>query len=249
MQTTEVLTLRQPSATRTITTSVAEIACISGLWSTSAYPQWEMARRVAERPTHIIHLPGHNGDPENLKKLRLVDCVAHVQRELQKFPTPPHLIGQSLGGLIAKLARQANPALMRSVVSICGTPPGQVRIPVQGRFIPFLPKMFLGKPFSLDKSNYAFVQGKSQGLILGEESGSLAWEVLWDRPNLYRMSGPPMIDFIADNDQFLPLHIQKESARITGYESRIVWDADHMWHCNPDFIDQMRRVFEWCDNH
>jgi pimeloyl-ACP methyl ester carboxylesterase len=81
---------------------------------------WETFRAVCDRPTLALDLPGHGAQPPLREPQTLESLAQHVMSRLPEGPV--HLVGFSLGALIAQYIARFAPArvlTLTSVNSVC----------------------------------------------------------------------------------------------------------------------------------
>lgn len=125
-------------------------------------------------------LPGHEpSDPAALAGLSLSDYLQALERVRAAQPTPPILIGHSMGGLLAQQLAASGPCA--ALVCLASAPPGM--LPAQLRALPYLaplmPQIVAGRPIQPTAATFRYLvlhdlpPGEQDELAatLGAESG------------------------------------------------------------------------------
>lgn len=229
----------------------AEVVFFPGMWETALSPQFNYWQEMVAN-SEVIHWPGHNGyDSHLLEGLTVMDCYHYAVKRLAEFVSPPRVVAHSFAALILERVRYYQPQLMKSLVTINGAPPGQIRVPPMLRFLPYLYHLHCAKrPFELFSWDRPFVAGKSQGIQFGPESALVAKEVLSGQHKIPHRTGLcEMLHVFGDSDQFYSPRLQHKVAKMLGARPMIIEDGEHMFHCHPKFKRQMNLVLEWSFSH
>ena len=98
-------------------------------------------------------LPGHEPpDAEALSTLDMPDYLRFLRAEVETCPSPPVLIGHSMGGLLAQQVASVVPC--RALVCVASAPPWMLSPPAGSLpwFAPMLPRVLLGRPLQASPS-------------------------------------------------------------------------------------------------
>lgn len=131
---------RQPAGEARETT----ILCVHGMWHGAWCWDENFLPYLAQQgyPAYALSLRGHCGSEgrEHLRRFSLADYVADLAELVARLPSPPVLVGHSMGGMIVQkyLERQPAPA----AVLLASTPPRGL-LPATVRFAGRHPLQFL----------------------------------------------------------------------------------------------------------
>ncbi len=168
--------------------------------------------------------PAHDGAPAELRarhpdpalaKLTLDELVAHFEAIVKKQPSPPVLVGHSMGGLIVQLL--LNRGLGARGVAIDSAPPKGVLVLRWSMLRANFPVLFGDQPVLLSESQwrYAFdnsstpedVHAHYERQLVPESKlvgrGALGAKIEWDRPH------PPLLLVAGGADHIIPAAVNR----------------------------------------
>jgi pimeloyl-ACP methyl ester carboxylesterase len=74
------------------------------------WDNWMVAAAGAGHPAYALSLAGHGSSPGSLYRSTLGSYVEDVMRTIASLPSPPVIVGHSLGGLIVQKVLERYPA-------------------------------------------------------------------------------------------------------------------------------------------
>jgi pimeloyl-ACP methyl ester carboxylesterase len=125
-----------------------QIVLIHGAFSRPLhFAAWIAFFSAAGFECHAPALPGHaSEDAELLRSVSLPDYLLALTTELRRLPSPPVLIGHSMGGLLAQQLAATEPC--RGLVCLASAPPWSLSAqPGALRYLlPMMPAILTGRP-------------------------------------------------------------------------------------------------------
>lgn len=117
---------------------------------------------------HALDLRGHGNSPgrENLRWARIPDYVADVAQVAAMLPTPPVVIGHSMGGLVTQKYLETHPA--PAAVLVSSAPPQGV-LPAALRFARQHPGAFIKGNLTLSLYPFVSPPALARQLLFSEE--------------------------------------------------------------------------------
>lgn len=236
------------------------VVLIHGMWGQpSVWANWQAMLESAGYRCHALRLPGHRADAdrstlETLGRTGLRDYVAAARAVVESLPTPPIVIGHSLGGLITQILAAEVP--LSAAVLLCPAAPAAV-FPLRPISLPGLIRSFSRpglwhKPFRLAPAEAAYlifnaIPQAQRGPLIDElvhESGRVAYEVAFGRLNLRRTNTVckdaitcPMLAIAGQLDHIVPVGVSRNIAKWYGakltyweYPDHAHWPlGEHGW--------------------
>ena len=236
---------------------------------------WRGLLVAAGYTCQAITLPGHEAAPGEpapvgLGLLGIQDYVAAVQKVVESCPTPPILIGHSMGGLIAQMvAAQGGQASGRKVAAVVGVnsaAPGAVfplrPVTLPGTLRHFANPLLWRLPFRLNawEARYllfnAFDPATAEKMAsqIVFESGRVAWQIgfgplNWAGSNRVDKSQitAPLLLLAGEKDRIVPIAASRAVARWYGTQaaSREYPQHAHWLLGEPGFEAVVQDALAW----
>lgn len=207
---------------------------------------------------------GHGESPTDkpLRACSVADYVEDVHSVAQQLPSPPVIIGHSMGGLIVQkyLERYNAPAgvLMTSIPPqgnlgnalrwIRERPSDFVKMTVTGKALPYInPPQLARQRFFSTHTPEADV--RKYAARLQEDSSRIGIDCLLLRLPRPKRVTAPMLVLGADEDG---AHTRKEiiaTARAYGTEAEFFPDMGHNMMLEPGWAAVAERIHTWCGTH
>ena len=207
---------------------------------------------------------GHGESPTDkpLRACSVADYVEDVHSVAQQLPSPPVIIGHSMGGLIVQkyLERYDAPAgvLMTSIPPqgnlgnalrwIRERPSDFVKMTVTGKALPYInPPQLARQRFFSTHTPEADV--RKYAARLQEDSSRIGIDCLLLRLPRPKRVTAPMLVLGADEDG---AHTRKEiiaTARAYGTEAEFFPDMGHNMMLEPGWAAVAERIHTWCGTH
>jgi pimeloyl-ACP methyl ester carboxylesterase len=178
-----------------------------GAW---CWEHWLAAAAVAGYPSYAVSLRGHGGSDGRLRTSRLGQYVDDVIAAATSLPTPPVLVGHSMGGLVVQrtLARYAVPAAVlvspvpahpavASLAAIARRHPLDALRIVGGGSLPLRPEYLFHE---LDDAAAATLADRCGG-----ESAVVQYQLLMHRPARAPLGSPPVLVLASPDDRLVPI--------------------------------------------
>ena len=222
---------------------------------------------------HAVSLRGHgqSGGHVRLHTWRLTDYVDDLAKAVQSMPSPPLLIGHSMGGMVVQkyLEAQAGAALgcdapVRGVVLMASVPPRGL--------LPTNLHMALRKPLLFQQMATFAVFGPSFGSVammeellfskgmprakleeyfhlVQAESQAAAMDMMWLDPLRLRPGqvSLPVLVMGARNDQFIPPELVLETAHFYRTRAEVLPDMAHAMMLEQNWRDAAELLLGWLD--
>jgi non-heme chloroperoxidase len=214
--------------------------------------------------SHAVNLSGHGGSlgREQLDTLSIRDYVADVAAVTERLPTPPVLIGHSMGGFVVQKYLENHQAA--GVVLMCSVPP-------QG-LLPITFSMLFSRPALLRDLNAALSGGQVSLDALREalfvqpvsaddlarysrqaqpESHRAIWDMsLFNLPRATHVADRlPMLVLGAEHDHLIPPTAVTMTARRYGVTAEIFPDMGHGIMLERDWRKVAQRILDWLKEH
>ena len=207
---------------------------------------------------------GHGESPTDkpLRSCSVADYVEDVHSVAEQLPSPPVIIGHSMGGLIVQkyLERYDAPAgvLMTSIPPqgnlgnalrwIRERPSDFVKMTVTGKALPYInpPQLARERFFS---SHTPEADVRKYAARLQEDSSRIGIDCLLLRLPRPKRVTAPMLVLGADEDG---AHTRKEiiaTARAYGTEAEFFPDMGHNMMLEPGWAAVAERIHTWCGTH
>ena len=207
-------------------------------------------------------LPGHDksGKIKGINKFSLKDYVNALKIEVEKLPTPPIIIGHSMGGLI--LQKYLEKGSCKKAILLASAPPyGVIKTTLKFSkkwfFYPSLLGLNLyGLVNSESKSRDAFFSENLPSEELTEYTNQLCSEsfrafldMLVPRVKITEKSNIPILVVGAENDTIFSINDQKKTANRFKAELIIVKDIAHdmMLDVNHEKVSNL--IIGWLDKN
>lgn len=211
--------------------------------------------------SHAVSLSGHGGSRgrRELDRFSIDDYVRDVEEAIAVLPSPPVLIGHSMGGFVVQkcLERMKVPA----AVLMCAVPP-------QGLMSSMFGLMFQ-KPGMLSDLNTLMSGGRVAIETLNEalfaqpvaaadlqryfrcmqaESHRAIWDMtLFNLPNPSRIRNTPLLVLGAEFDHLTPASLARMTASTYGVEAEIFPGMGHGLMLERDWRKVAERIRDWLD--
>jgi pimeloyl-ACP methyl ester carboxylesterase len=217
---------------------------------------WLPAAADAGWDAYAVSLRGHGGSetPEAFARVPLRDYEHDVLQTITRLPSPPVLIGHSMGGLIVQRVLEryrAAPAgvLLASVspdhgvgtaTSLLRHDPAALARAAAGRPPRFRPRTLYGP-----RTDEATARRYTDRL--GPESWLATMQLV-----LPRRTGEvttPMLVVGGGDDALVPPRALVRTARRLGVQARLLRGMGHMLMLEPDQDAVLRLVLRWLDDH
>lgn len=224
-------------------------------WAENFLP-WFAVRGWA---AYAVSLSGHGASDgrEHLDSWSIADYVRDVAEVVAHLPTPPVLVGHSMGGMvIQKYLEQASaPAvvlmasvppqgLLGSMLGLSVSRPGLMRDLnrlLGGRQLPLetLREALFAQPIGADKLLHYLRH-------IQPESARALWDMtLFNLPHVSRMHRPPMLILGAGRDQLISVSDVQATARSFDLEAEIFSDMGHGLMLERDWRKVAERIDLW----
>jgi non-heme chloroperoxidase len=229
----------------------------TGAWCWEEYfLPWFAARGWS---AHAVSLSGHGKSPGHgfLDTLSIDDYVADVAKVIALLPSPPVLIGHSMGGIVTQkyLERTSLPA----AVLLASVPPQGLAGSAIG--------MLLSAPHVLADLNRLMGGGEVQADSLREalfhqpieperllrywtlsqpESHRAIWDMtLFGLPHPSRMHTLPLLVLGAERDRLIPPVLVEMTASTFGVDAEIFPGLGHAMMLEAEWESVARRIDDW----
>jgi non-heme chloroperoxidase len=210
-------------------------------------------------PAHAVSLSGHGASRrrDHLDSYSLDDYTRDVAQVVASLPTPPVLIGHSMGGIVVQkyLESRAAPA----VVLMASVPPQGLMGSAFGllltkpNLMTDLNRIMTGSEVNIESLREALFHQPIDDAALRRyyrmsqpESHRALWDMtLFNLPQPGRMHRPPMLILGASHDHLLPPDQVHMTARTYGQEAEIFPDMGHGMMLERDWMDVAGRIAGW----
>jgi pimeloyl-ACP methyl ester carboxylesterase len=207
---------------------------------------------------HAVSLSGHGASPgrETLDSFSIADYVADVAAVVDQLPTPPVLIGHSMGGFVVQkyLERHDAPA----AVLMCAVPPQGVMAAAFGMMFSDaglmrdLNNLMSGSHVTLDSLRHALF---AQPVAVDDLARFYRYaqpeshRALWDM-SLFNLPQPslvkaPLLVLGAELDHLIPASLVEMTARTYGVEAHIFPGLGHGMMLEKDWRVPADRILAW----
>jgi pimeloyl-ACP methyl ester carboxylesterase len=189
-----------------------------GAW---CWEHWLAAAAEAGWPATAVSLRGHGGSPGRLRTARLSQYVDDVITTAGSLPSPPVLVGHSMGGLVVQqaLARYAARAAVlvapvpatpavASLAAIARQHPLDALRIVVGGSLPLRPEYLFAE---LPPDEAQVHAGRCSG-----ESAVVQYQLLLHRPAGPPLGAPPVLVLATPGDRLIPVRGVRSTARRYG---------------------------------
>lgn len=214
---------------------------------------------------HAVSLRGHgqSGGHVRLHTWRLTDYVADLVKAVQSMPSPPLLIGHSMGGMVAQKYLEAHAGVC-GVVLMASVPPRGL--------LPTNLHMAMRKPLLFQQMATLAVFGPSFGSVammeellfskgmprakleeyfglVQAESQAAAMDMMWLDPLRLRPGqvSLPVLVMGAQNDQFIPTELVLETAHFYRTRAEVLPDMAHAMMLEQNWLDAAELLLGWLD--
>ena len=212
-------------------------------------------------PAHAVSLSGHGASRrrDHLDFYSLDDYTRDVAEVVASLPSPPVLIGHSMGGMVVQkyLERHDAPA----VVLMASVPPQGLMGSAFGlllkkpNLLTDLNRIMTGSEVNIDSLREALFNQPVEEEALRRyyrmsqpESHRALWDMtLFNLPQPGRMRRPPMLVLGASHDHLLPPDQVHMTARTYGQAAEIFPDMGHGMMLERDWMDVARRIAGWLE--
>jgi alpha-beta hydrolase superfamily lysophospholipase len=246
------------------------------MWSRPwVWDPWRDLLVAAGYTCQAITLPGHEAlpgepAPAGLGQLSIQDYVAAVQKVVESSPTPPILIGHSMGGLIAQMvAAQAGVASRFKVAAVVGVnsaAPGAVfplrPVTLPGTLRHFANPLLWRLPFRLNSWEARYLLFNAFDPVAADEmasqivfeSGRVAWQIGFGPLNLAGSNRvdksqitAPLLLLAGEKDRIVPIGASRAVARWYGSQAvcREYPQHAHWLLGEPAFEAAVQDVLNW----
>jgi len=195
---------------------------VPGLGHTArCWDNWRTAASEAGYPAYAMSLRGHGASTGSLLTSRLGQYRDDVVRVASQLPTPPVLVGHSMGGLVSLMAaarhRVRGLVLVGSVasrpglgsfLSVARQHPGDAAQMVVGRTLPMRPEYLYE---ALDRAT-----ARRWIAETGKEAPLAQHQIIFHRPPKAPVGDPRILCVAATADRLVPLADVKHTARRYG---------------------------------
>ena len=213
--------------------------------------------------SYALSLSGHGGSPDrsHLHLYSIENYVADVVAVFASLPTPPVLIGHSMGGLVVQkfLERTDAPAavllasvppqgLLGSAIGLAMRKPG-----LMNDFNSLMGGGVVGAEGLREALFHQPVEEESLQRYLRAsqpESHRAIWDMsLFNLPNPYRMRAVPMLVLGAEHDHLIPPALVDLTARTYNLSADILPDLGHGMMLEQGWEDVAARIAVWLDSN
>ena len=210
---------------------------------------------------HAVSLSGHGRSRgrDRLDQLSIADYVADVAETVARLPTPPILIGHSMGGFVVQKYLEEHAAA--GAVLMCSVPPqGLMSAAINVMFarptlfqdlnslmggghvaLETLREALFAQPISVDDLTrfYRWSQPESHRAI---------WDMsLFDLPRASRIHDVPLLVIGAEHDHLMPVSTAHMTASRYGVEAEIFPGMGHGLMLEHDWRKVAERLLRWFD--
>ena len=209
--------------------------------------------------SYALSVSGHGGSPgrEHLDSFGIDQYVKDVAAVVAQLPTPPVLIGHSMGGMVAQKYLESHEAA--GLVLMASVPPQGLWAAALGLafqkpgLMNDLNSLLGGGRVALDTLREAmFAQPVSAEDLarwyrrLQPESHRAIWDMtLFNLPLKSRMRLPPLLVLGAEHDTLIPSSQVEMTARHYGVEAEIFPDMGHGMMLERDWAKVAGRILDW----
>jgi pimeloyl-ACP methyl ester carboxylesterase len=208
--------------------------------------------------SHALSLRGHGQSEGNLRWARIADYVADVRQVAEQLPTPPVLIGHSMGGFITQ--KYLEKYLAPAAVLLASIPSFGI-FPLDLRLLRHIPLRFLqanltlsGYPLigTLELAHHSFFSAhlpaeKVRAYFdrLQDESMLAAYgATALELPRPAKVKAPLLI-LGAENDAIFPVSELEATARAYNTTAEIFPDMAHDMMLEPGWQKVADRILAW----
>jgi non-heme chloroperoxidase len=208
---------------------------------------------------YAVSLSGHGGSPgrKHLDSFSINDYVRDVEAVVDALPTPPVLVGHSMGGFVVQKYLEDHQA--PGAVLMCAVPP-------QGLLSAGLGMMF-SKPDMMRDLNNLMSGGKASLETLREslfaqpvslddlkryykgsqsESHRAIWDMsLFGMPRTGRVKRTPLLVQGAELDHLIPASLVEMTARTYGVDTHIFPGMGHGLMLERDWKKPAQQILDW----
>lgn len=208
---------------------------------------------------HALSLSGHGGSEGRalLDGLSIGDYVADVLRVAEMLPSPPVLIGHSMGGMVVQKVLEHRDA--PAAVLLCAVPPHGLAPSALGmlfqhpRLLATLNSILGGsEPSAVGVRDALFHQPVDEAALARfirqcqPESHRALWDMtMFDLPRIRDMHRPPMLVLGAEHDRLIPPSEVRATARAYGLEADILPDLGHAVMLEQGWRSVADRIADW----
>jgi len=206
-----------------------------------------------------LSLAGHGNSQgrERLDMISLQEYVCNVRSIVACLPTPPVLIGHSMGGMVTQKVLEHEDA--PAVVLMASVPPSGLLV-ASTQMLLSHPTLFMelnrafngGIPQVSTLSDALFMHPVSESnllryfLCMQPESARAAWDMTYfDLPNLARMCRPPMLILGAECDKLVPASQVEQTAEAYGTTAHIFSDLGHGMMLESTWQESAAYIADW----
>jgi non-heme chloroperoxidase len=209
--------------------------------------------------SYAVSLSGHGGSRgrQYLDTLSIADYVCDIAEVVAELPSPPVLVGHSMGGMVVQ--KYLEKACAPAAVLMCAVPP-------QGLWASAVALAFR-KPSLMQELNRLLGGGQVAAETLSDalfaqplaadklrryfrlmqpESHRAIWDMtLFDLPRPSRMNVPPMLILGAEHDQLMPSSLVEMTGRSYGVDAEIFPGMGHGLMLERDWQRVAERILLW----
>lgn len=212
--------------------------------------------------THAISLPGHAGSPE--QKI-IGDCtldyyLSFLQQEMDRFESPPILIGHSMGGALTQWYLKYVTDDLPAVVLVASAPSHEtfatgsltwLKLDPMGMFLSWMSAdadPFVRTPETAAAkliSEGAIIPADELYRQLGSESVLILFQ---HNPPFWKPKHPikaPMLITIGDKDAIINIRSLRQSADFYGADYHLVPNTAHNMMIEASYQDTAKRIHDW----
>jgi len=207
--------------------------------------------------SYAVSLRGHGHSDGNIRTASMRDYAEDVAAAAAKLPSPPVLIGHSMGGRITQKVLETHPETPGAV--LLASIPHTGFIAMTFRFLwqmpgPFLRSLLKNSPYELIKTpelarERFFSEGMSDEELNGyfkqlqEESPLAARDTFFYLPKPERITSPVLL-LAATHDTMTTAKEQRAMAKAYGVEAEF-FDMAHAMMLEPRWQDVADRIIHW----
>jgi non-heme chloroperoxidase len=211
--------------------------------------------------SYAVSLSGHGGSRgrERLDHLSIADYVADVAEVIERLPTPPVLVGHSMGGFVVQKYLEKHGAA--GAVLMCSVPPQGLMSAAFGMLFSHpglfrdLNTLMSGGQVALDTLREAlFAQPVGTDDLARfyrwsqPESHRAIWDMsLFDLPHPSRIGKVPLLVLGAEHDHLMPPSTAEMTARSYGVEAEIFPGMGHGLMLERDWRQVAQRMLDWLE--
>jgi pimeloyl-ACP methyl ester carboxylesterase len=234
-----------------------------GMWHGAwCWRDWQQILAARGWESHAISLPGHGASPKR-KSVRfstMDDYLSVLRAQVERFPTPPILVGHSMGGALAQWYLKKVSDDLPAVVMVASWTSHSTFADGTGLHLKRDPLGFLAMGFTMSSTPLVRSPKWAASLLI-TEGAIISPEDLYARlceesylvltqhnPPLWspkKNVKTPMLWLAGEKDAVISLNGARKSAQFYGADFVSVPDAGHNLMMERDYVAQAQRIDAW----